>query len=349
MVQFMSRTASPPLETLLLPFLRGRLVSAGRCLFLMAEVHPGLGAWTDLECWQPWKPRHDALTAQGIRCIDEPHGLYDMVMLLPSKMRDETLDLFAQAHDHLKEGGILIAAMANGAGAQRYEKLLVEIAGDVHSLSKNKCRVFWTKKSNSWNQGILSDWRKAGQPRAISGTPFIAPPGLFSADRVDAGSALLSAHLPADLGGDVADLGCGWGFLSGWLLYKDTAGANAPMLRSLDLYDADIRALRAAETNITSLRSEIPRRFLWCDVRQGLKNRYDAILANPPFHDGLAADMALGQAFLRQAARALRSGGRLFIVANRHLPYETILREEGLTLDTLADKDGYKILMGRAA
>ena len=43
---------------------------------------------------------------------------------------------------------------------------------------------------------------------------------------------------------------------------------------------------------------------------------------NPPFHTRPRADPALGQAMIRKAAAALRRGGRLFMVANRQLPYE---------------------------
>ena len=38
--------------------------------------------------------------------------------------------------------------------------------------------------------------------------------GIFSADHIDPGSALLAEHLPKNLRGRVADLGAGWGFLS---------------------------------------------------------------------------------------------------------------------------------------
>jgi 16S rRNA (guanine1207-N2)-methyltransferase len=36
---------------------------------------------------------------------------------------------------------------------------------------------------------------------------------------------------------------------------------------------------------------------------------------------------ALGQAFIRRAHQALRKGGALWLVANRHMPYEAVLNE----------------------
>ena len=47
---------------------------------------------------------------------------------------------------------------------------------------------------------------------------------------------------------------------------------------------------------------------------------------NPPFHTGRSADPGLGQAFIRAAAGMLSLSGTLWMVANRHLPYDEILR-----------------------
>ena len=64
---------------------------------------------------------------------------------------------------------------------------------------------------------------------------------------------------------------------------------------------------------------------------------------NPPFHDGGAEDKALGQNFIRRAASALRKGGTLWLVANRHLPYEAVLGEHFRRVTAKADAGGYKI------
>ena len=51
----------------------------------------------------------------------------------------------------------------------------------------------------------------------------------------------------------------------------------------------------------------------------------DAVVMNPPFHTGRTAEPGLGQAFITAAARLLAPQGQLWMVANRHLPYETAL------------------------
>jgi len=71
---------------------------------------------------------------------------------------------------------------------------------------------------------------------------------------------------------------------------------------------------------------DVPARFFWHDLAsEPVKDRYDLIIMNPPFHEGHAAEPSLGQAMIKTAASALRGGGRLLLVANRGLPYEPVL------------------------
>ena len=66
-------------------------------------------------------------------------------------------------------------------------------------------------------------------------------------------------------------------------------------------------------------------RFHWADATRGKWGPVDAVVMNPPFHTGRAADPALGVAFIRAAAAMLTPSGTLWMVANRHLPYEPVL------------------------
>jgi 16S rRNA (guanine1207-N2)-methyltransferase len=65
---------------------------------------------------------------------------------------------------------------------------------------------------------------------------------------------------------------------------------------------------------------------------------------NPPFHDAGTEDKQLGQTFIRQAASLLRKGGTLWLVANRHLPYEALLTELFRTVTPRADQGGFKVI-----
>ena len=70
----------------------------------------------------------------------------------------------------------------------------------------------------------------------------------------------------------------------------------------------------------------------------------DFVVMNPPFHDVGIEDKQLGQTFIRQAASLLRKGGTLWLVANRHLPYEALLAELFRTATPRADQGGFKVI-----
>jgi 16S rRNA (guanine1207-N2)-methyltransferase len=52
----------------------------------------------------------------------------------------------------------------------------------------------------------------------------------------------------------------------------------------------------------------------------------DLILFNPPFHSGAAVHASTSLRLFAEAARVLKPGGELWVVANRHLSYRPALR-----------------------
>jgi 16S rRNA (guanine1207-N2)-methyltransferase len=349
---------NPALETLMLAFSADGLPVPERAVFLGAEPHPDLAEWPQVTGWQPFKPKADAWDQAGLARTGAPEGTWPLVMVLPGKSRDEALHWFALGHDLLEMGGTLLVAMANTAGAARFEKELSHAAREIRSIQKHKCRAFHAVKSPSWDQGLLEEWRSLGGRRNIPDTRFTTEAGIFSSAHIDPGSLLLAAHLPASLRGKAADLGAGWGYLTDALLRR------CPKITSVDLYEADARALACAERNLAgyqrgigakddplSLESpacmvadEVSLTFHWQDVTKGLPEKYDVIIMNPPFHSGQATDVDLGRAFLRTAAASLNRGGKLLLVANRQLPYEAELTSLGMPARKLAEDTVYKIL-----
>jgi 16S rRNA (guanine1207-N2)-methyltransferase len=146
---------------------------------------------------------------------------------------------------------------------------------------------------------------------------FVTLPGVFSADGVDRGSALLAQALPAKLPRRLADLGAGWGYLSTAILARDGVS-------ELHLIEAEADALDCARQNVTDPRAI----FHWADALNFRPEiAFDAIVCNPPFHQSRDADPGLGMAFIEAAARMLTTSGTLWLVANRHLPYERVIAQ----------------------
>ncbi|NRG18142.1 class I SAM-dependent methyltransferase [Rhizobiales bacterium] len=339
----------PLLKTLFLPFSTGRLDWPGDApaLFLRARADAGLDAVGQkrLVCVQSFRPHADAVAKAGFRvepALPEDDTRYPLVLVLPPRQREEARALLAEALSHTMEGGVVVAAQPNTEGAKTGESDLKALAGNVESLSKNKCRVFWTTAEEArQDTKLLQEWRSLDTPRPVVNGRFMSRPGVFAWDRIDPGTALLAKHLPQTLSGHAADLGAGIGVLSVLLL------ARCPHITSLDLYEAEARALDLARENLLHTQEDGGPKlgFHWHDVTRGLHSGpYDVIVMNPPFHESRASRADIGQAFIREAAKVLKPGGRLYLVANRQLPYEATIKEHFTKSEVLADEAGYKVI-----
>ena len=230
----------------------------------------------------------------------------------------------------LKPGGRLDVMAPKDKGGSRLKKELQAFGVEVGESAKahhRRCVVVRPETIAGLDEAI-----EAGAPRLVPGLEAWSQPGVFAWDRVDAGTMALAQHLPP-MKGAGADLGCGYGALA-------TVVLRAPAVTALRLVDLDRRAVEAARKNVTDPRAS----FEWADVRT-LEDtgELNFVVSNPPFHDGGAEDRRLGQAFIRQAAAMLKKGGVLWMVANRHLPYEAELNDAFKRVTMVADAGGYKV------
>nr|WP_063574407.1 methyltransferase [Luteibacter rhizovicinus] len=104
--------------------------------------------------------------------------------------------------------------MPSAEGAKTAEADLALLAGGVTTLSKHKCRVFWTRPGAVPDPALLDAWLALDGSLPIDEGRFVSRRGLFAWDRIDIASALLSSVLPENFAGRVADLGAGFGYLA---------------------------------------------------------------------------------------------------------------------------------------
>ncbi|MBM3601636.1 MAG: class I SAM-dependent methyltransferase [Alphaproteobacteria bacterium] len=312
--------------------------------FLMRAEPPLDDSWRQrLTCEQTFKPAHDALAAAGARVTRRLEGSFDFGFCLLTKHRAENLANIARAWKLTRSGGVLVCAGAKSAGAQTVERSVVRALADAHEggvegFAKHHGRIFWFTRA-ARVPSVLEQWAAGGDLQKVAATGCLSRPGIFSWDEIDAGSRLLADALPANMSGAVADLGAGWGYLALELLKR------CPEIARLDLYEAEWLALEAARANLEALHHAPALGFHWHDVAaDALPRRYDGVVMNPPFHTGRAADVELGRAFVAAAAIALHPGGRLLMVANRHLPYEAALKANFASWRTLREEARFKVI-----
>ena len=313
---------------------------AGKTLFLRARFSAELQHIPGLLCVQNFKPWADTLQANGFSVQPQlpiNAGKFQRILLIPARQRQENRALIAQAALSLAPGGIMITAQQNTEGAKSLQSDCEALLGQVRCESKAKCRVIWAGAS-ALNVELAQAWTQLDAIQPIVDGEFLSRPGVFAWDRIDAGSSLLAEHLPDDLVGHGADLGCGYGFLSVRALQRN------PAITQMECFEADYRALELATKNLAQFGARASG-FHWHDVTQGLaQNEFDFILSNPPFHVGRADLPDLGLSFIASASAALRVGGRFIMVANQHLAYEAALKQKFSHGQTLVQDRGFKVI-----
>lgn len=340
----MTTSSDPALDTLFIPFKTGMLPwPSAHVLFLRARLGNSMldPSFKNIICEQTFKPDAEPLIAAGFNVVNSTDAeTYPLIMVLLPRQREEARALLAQAVRLTQPGGQVVACLSNSEGARSGESDMEKLVGPVSTLSKHKCRVFWSAPlTTQVNKALLDEWSALDAPRPICDGRFISRPGLFAWNRIDRASQLLATHLPANLSGHAADLGAGFGYLSVEALRRC---AN---ITAIDLYEAEARALTLATVNLREYNEHRTLGFHWHDVTQGIPPRYDVIITNPPFHTQSRADRPdIGKRFITVAAAALRPEGQLWLVANRHLPYEDILTSSFSHIRTVAQEDGFKII-----
>jgi len=210
-------------------------------------------------------------------------------------------------------------------GVDSLFKLCRKALGDLPSLPKGHGRIFWFNTTDAF-----ADWTAPDPAKGPHG--YFTTAGVFSDGAVDAGSALLADALPAKLPARMADLGAGWGYLAAPVLARDG-------VKSLDLIEAEALSLNCAKLNVSDSRVT----FHWADATRFDGGGFDGIVMNPPFHTSRATDPGLGRAFIQAAARLLTPHGKLWMVANRHLPYEATLNECFRNVDMIGGNGAFKV------
>lgn len=326
---------------LLYPFEKGALkrpLANQKNLFWGAGFRPELNTISNSTFVQSFKPRANDLLIHNIRCLPVMTDdiLYDFIFCVIPKQKEEALYRIARSIKSLKKDGYFVAAAANDAGGKRLEQWFRDVGLKPQSLSKSKCRIVWASNENI-SKKVLEKYIKDGSRQQITLEKKIlyTKPGIFSWNKIDTGSRLLTENILENLHGSGADFGCGYGYLSGQVLKRHK-------VKKLYAIDADYEALGCARENLKAFDNI---EYSWSDltIEQKELPPVDWIVMNPPFHQEKETKIDTGQAFIKTAAASLKKNGVLYMVANAHLPYENLLESLFSDVRKLAEEQGFKV------
>lgn len=271
---------------------------------------------------QTFKPDADGWSDAGYP-VSETIVPCEMAVVVVPRAKALAKAMIAEA---AATAGIVVVDGNKTDGIDSLFKACRKALGDVPSITKAHGRIFWFAATDAF-----AEWAVPAPAKGAHG--YVTTAGVFSDGAIDKGSQLLVETLPAKLPARMADLGAGWGYLAGPVLSRES-------VKSLDLIEAEALSLACARQNVQDPRVQ----FLWEDATTYRPERgYDGIVMNPPFHVGRAGDPSLGRSFIVSAAKMLAGHGKLWMVANRHLPYEQALAENFRNVDIIAQNNAFKV------
>ena len=333
-------------NTLFLPFENDTLPSPNEgekylCFGISADNALGADWKQALHCIQPFKPEWLALKKAGFEVAAQvdTKQIYAGGMILLGKHRGRNEEWLATLFAQVKPGGLIVIAGDKKLGIDSFRKRSEQIAPSIDRQSKNHAVAYWIARPEviapETILGLIPEQKRVGER-------FWTKPGMFSHGEIDRGSALLVPHIKNVAFGHVADFGAGWGYLTACAL------DNPAKITRLDVYEADYEALEMAKVNLAALHPTAPLHYYWHDIgNEPMTEIYDTVISNPPFHTGRNTDISLGQSFIMAAAKRMKSGGRLLMVANRQLPYEAVLKQHFRQVMPLTDANGFKVIEAR--
>ncbi len=317
-------------------------IAGSRVTFINARHHECLERIPsdDLQAVQFFKPYADELSHGGINSVcdfDDLDAQQDIVIILAPKGAIEARFWIAHGSRLLRDGGMMICTAENKSGGGRLRNIYDEYGfANVDHEGVNKSRIIWGVKENL-NQTVIEKDLQNGSQQNMTEGEFISQPGVFGWNKIDRGSDILTRCVPKDLKGKGADFGCGYGYLSFEIL------KSCQKVKFISCRDADARALDLCEQNLSVYDGKFD--TVWADLtvaQRDLRN-LDFVIMNPPFHEGKKADIEIGVNFIRSAYEALRRGGRLYMVANAHLPYERALNDIFFEVEKIHEGQGFKV------
>lgn len=239
----------------------------------------------------------------------------------------------------LADDGVLWLAGENKAGIKSADRILRERFASVRKLDNARHCTLYEAKSPLNQQAFSAEdyqqkWLLNCDQQEIR---VVSYPGVFAHGRLDAGTALLLENMDQlSFSGDVLDFGCGAGVIGVCI-------ATASRDVNLTFLDNSALALKACQDTLSA--NQLNATVLASDGLAALTQSYDVLISNPPIHASVKTDNQLSMRLLQKAHEYIKPGGKLILVANRHLPYENWLSENFQQRREIAANGNFKVIV----
>lgn len=271
----------------------------------------------------------------------------DVVAIRIPQEKLALIQLLSDGFRLLGIGGKCYVAGATNEGIKTAAKLLTRIFGNAAVLGYDSGhRIVAAEKESGvapQDGDLSSPYLNADVFRELDITlrgeslTIYSRPGVFSWDHLDEATQILADNVEIPTGASVLDLGCGSGPLG---IVASRLSGGGP----LAMVDADVEAVRSAKKSATAAGIH-HYRVIASDVAGAvIGERFDVVVTNPPFHIGKHADLSVPIQFIEDSWEVLSPGGRVFLVANRTLPYELPMKRRFGNITTLHDGQRFKVL-----
>jgi 16S rRNA (guanine1207-N2)-methyltransferase len=269
---------------------------------------------------------------------------FDSILFRVSKERPVSHHIINQASSLLKAEGQLLLSGEKNDGVKTYTDHACKLFGDRCKPQKHGNYYLASITKYALNNKLLDD-KNYLNLRPISSSdnlPLQSKPGIFGWKKIDRGSEFLIGYLPDFVASftkqhtpqSLLDLGCGYGYLS--------CAASLNGFQKITATDNNAAALRACEANFSAL--NINGNLIAGDAGSQLNEKFDAIICNPPFHQGFNIDSALTEKFLNASKRLLAPSGKALFVVNNFIALEKKAQDYFSDVEEVARSGSFKLI-----
>ena len=264
---------------------------------------------------------------------------YDFIILYLQKSKRFNHYLIKNCLNYLSKKGHFILIGANKAGIKSWKKKLREYGEITYSTNGRHSALYQLAPNNQAtpeHQSLKNDWLLSYSVKTENHHTLTLStlPSVFSDGALDTGTQVLLSMLTTPVTGKILDFACGCGIIGCYLKHKNP---------DIDLCLSDVSIMAIASTEINLKQNNLKGKCIASDGFSKIEEKFDLIVSNPPFHQGIKTDYTATENFLRKCYKKINPKGCLIIVANDFLRYPALMKETFGNYKVLKKESGFAV------